>query len=189
MQAQRCVWLGKVAAVTAIAVVMTLPAKMAGQQAATPPPAAHAQTPAPHRRRAAAKSQRRRDRRRSSEHDGAARHHGAAARTERQRVGAEPRQLRRGAGQSVSESAGSPDAQERQEGHERGRLVEAAPAGDCRGVRSRSPRPRARRTCRRSRGSSTAPRTSRSADGRSSARSWSARSTTRRIPTSPSTFR
>ena len=104
--------------------------------------------PLPHRlhqrtARSAAKSQRRRDRRRSPEHDGAARHHGAAARAERQRIGAQPRQLRRGARQSVSEPAGSPDAEERQEGHERGRVVEAAAAGDCRGVRSRSPRARA----------------------------------------------
>ena len=57
------------------------------------------------RRRSAAQSQRRGDRSGPQEHDGAARHQGAASRAERQRVGAQPRQLRRGAGQSVPEPA------------------------------------------------------------------------------------
>ena len=60
--------------------------------------------------RSAAESQRRGDRRRSPEHDGAARDHRPAAGAERQRVGAQPRQLRRGARQSVPEAAGRADA-------------------------------------------------------------------------------
>ena len=47
MQAQRCVWLGKAAAVIAVGVVTILPTRTAGQQAATPPPAGTPQTPAP----------------------------------------------------------------------------------------------------------------------------------------------
>ena len=58
--------------------------------------------------RSAAESQCRRDRSGSQEHDGAARHQGAASRAERQRVGAEPRELRRGAGQSVSRTCPTP---------------------------------------------------------------------------------
>ena len=38
MQDQRCVWLGKAAAVIAVGVVTILPTKTAGQQAVTPPP-------------------------------------------------------------------------------------------------------------------------------------------------------
>jgi hypothetical protein len=38
MQAQRCVWLGKAAALVAVGVIMTLPTTMAGQQVAAPPP-------------------------------------------------------------------------------------------------------------------------------------------------------
>ena len=47
---------------------------------------------------------------------------------ERQRSGAQPRQLRRIAGQSLSESARRPDAEERQEGHYARNVVESAPA-------------------------------------------------------------
>ena len=123
---------------------------------------------------ATAESQRRRHRRRSQEHDGAARHHGAAARAERQRVGAEPRQLRRGARQSVPESARGPDAQERPEGHDAPTLVEAAPARDRRGVRSRSARPRPEERAEGDVDRQPHRERRRSADGRSSARSSSA---------------
>jgi hypothetical protein len=52
-----------------------------------------------------------------------------------ERQGAQLRQLRRGQGQSLSESAGPVDAQERTEGHDRRDVVEPAPAGDRRGLR------------------------------------------------------
>ena len=59
---------------------------------------------------------------------------------------------------------GGPDARERPQGHERGRVVEAAAAGDRRGVRSRSARTRAEGRAEGHVGRRTAPRTSRSAD-------------------------
>ena len=94
--------------------------------------------------RTAAKSQRGRDRRGSQKHDGPARHQGAASGPERQRGGAQPRQLRRGDWPiRIPICPRSVDAQERQEGHERRHVVEAAPPRDRRGLRSRGARPRA----------------------------------------------
>ena len=55
----------------------------------------------------------------SQEHAGAARDHRAPSWSERQRGGTEPRQLRRGARQSIPEPSRSTDARERAEGHER----------------------------------------------------------------------
>ena len=56
---------------------------------------------------------------------------------------AESRELRRGDGESVSESARRSHAEERQEGHDRRHVVGAAPRRDRRGLRARGARPRA----------------------------------------------
>ena len=165
MRASGCAWsikAGCVAAAWAAMVTMPLPTTTLTAQSAAPP-APPRRRRHRHRQGSTAESERRRDRRRSPEHDGAARDHRAAAGAERQRVGAQPRQLRRGAGQSVPEAAGRPDARERPEGHERRRVVEAATAGDRRGVRSRGPRTRAEGRAEGHVGGLTAPRSSRSA--------------------------
>ena len=75
-----------------------------------------------------------------------------------------------------------PDAEERQESDDAPSMVEAAAPRDCRGLRPRSARPRADERAEGDLEASTAPSTSTSAAGRSSARSSSAPSTTRRIP-------
>src|SRR5690348_1729166 len=86
--------------------------------------------------RCPAESKRGGNRRRSHGHDGAARHQRAAPGSQRQRVGAQPRELRRIAGEPVSGAARSARAEERPEGYERGCVVEAAPPRDRRGLRS-----------------------------------------------------
>ena len=76
--------------------------------------------------------------------DGTARHHGAAAGAERTRGRAESGELRRIEGVRLrDEPAGGAGDEERPQGRERERLVEAAAAGDRRGLRARSDRPRA----------------------------------------------
>ena len=78
---------------------------------------------------------------RPPEHEGSARHQDAPSRSERERVRAESRQLRRGAGEPVSQPARGPDVEERPQGRQRRHVVEAAPSRDRRRVRSRGARP------------------------------------------------
>ena len=89
------------------------------------------------------------------EHDGAARHQGAAAGPERQRDRAEPRQLRRGAGQSVSRTCPTSltlkngkkvTTRRRSGGSSAGRRSSRTSSAKCSAA--------CRRTCRRSRGRS-----------------------------------
>ena len=141
MRVQRLLFVtGSAWVVSGVAVVMLAARPHAQQPAAAPPP------PVTHRsrRRPAAQSERRRDRGGPQEHDGAARHQGAASGAERQRAGAEPRQLRRGEGQSVSRTC--PTSLTLKNGKKvttADDVVEAAAAGDRRGLRARSARPRA----------------------------------------------
>ena len=128
-------------------------------------------------------------RRRPPTDDGAARHPVAAAGPERQRAGAEPRQLRRGARESLPQPARSPDARERPQGDDRGRVVEAATTRDRRGFRARSTGSRAEERAEDHVDGRGDDRDDDRNSSRCSAASSSVTPTTPRIRRSTSTFR